>query len=69
MGAALYAIQGLTLLEALLQAGLQVAPLVQQMKTTLQAMKDQDRDPTQAEWDALQAQEQAASAALDAAST
>jgi len=67
MGAALYAIQGLTILEALLQAGLQVAPLIQQMKATLTTMKEEGRDPTQAEWDALAAMEKAASDALDAA--
>jgi hypothetical protein len=67
MSAALYAIQGLTVLQALLSAGLQVAPLIQEMKSTLTAMKEEGRDPTPAEWDALAAQEQAASDALDAA--
>lgn len=67
MGAILYAIQGLTILEALIKAGLQVAPLIQEIKAALATMKDEGRDPTQAEWEALDAQEKAASDDLDAA--
>jgi len=55
MQALLYATQLLGMLPSLLAAGKNVADLVQSGNAALKAMADENRDPTPAEWDALNA--------------
>ena len=50
-----FAIQALTQLPALIQAGADIARAVQETIAALQALQAEGRDPTQAEWDALNA--------------
>lgn len=57
MGSALaYAVSLLGELPGLIAAGKDVIDLVKSGQTALQSMQDQGRDPTPAEWDALNAQ-------------
>jgi len=63
-----FAMQALTLLPGLIQAGADVLALIQSTTTAMQAMHAEGRDPTQAEWDALKAASEAALARLDKAS-
>ena len=66
--ALMFAIQALTLLPGLIQAGAEVLSLIQTTATALHAMQAEGRDPTEAEWAALRAAGEAALARLDAAS-
>ncbi len=56
MGAAAYALSLLTELPALISSGKDVIDLIKSGSTALKSMQDQGRDPTSAEWDALNAQ-------------
>ncbi len=56
MGAAAYALSLLTELPSLIASGKQVVDLIQTGTTALKAMQADNRDPTPAEWDALNAQ-------------
>lgn len=56
MGAAAYALSLLTELPGLIASGKQVVDLIQTGTTALQAMQTENRDPTTAEWDALNGQ-------------
>jgi len=60
-----FAIQALTALPSLIQAGVQVMQLIENTKIALQTMQSEQRDPTQAEWDSLEAQITATLASLD----
>lgn len=51
-----YALQVLAVLPQLIAAGRSVASIVQDANTALAAMQAENRDPTPAEWDALNAQ-------------
>lgn len=53
MTAALFAIQALQLIPSLISAGIEIKGLVDQTRTSLEAMQAERRDPSQAEWDAL----------------
>ena len=53
MSALLYATQLLGMLPSLLAAGKSVVDLVESGNAALKAMADEKRDPTPAEWDAL----------------
>jgi hypothetical protein len=66
--ALMFAIQALTLLPGLIQAGVEVVTLIQTTTTALNAMQAEGRDPTDAEWAALRAAGEAALARLDSAS-
>lgn len=66
--ALLFAIQALTLLPGLIQAGAEVLSLIQTTTTALAAMQAEGRDPTDGEWAALRAAGEAALARLDAVS-
>ena len=55
MPAFIYATQLLGMLPSLLAAGKSVVDLVQHGNATLKAMADENRDPTPAEWDELNA--------------
>lgn len=66
--ALMFAIQALTLLPRLIQAGAEVVALIQSITATLHAMHAEGRDPTEAEWAALHQTGDAALARLDAAS-
>ena len=66
--ALMFAIQALTLLPGLIQAGAEVLALIQTTTTALNAMQAEGRDPTEAEWAALRTAGEAALARLDAAS-
>jgi len=63
-----FAMQALTLLPGLIQAGAEVLTLIQSTTAAIQAMQTEGRDPTQAEWDALNAASDTALARLDQAS-
>ena len=63
-----FALQALTLLPGLIQAGAEVLTLIQSTTTALHAMQAEGRDPTEAEWTALRDAGAAALARLDAAS-
>lgn len=63
-----FALQALTMLPSLMQAGMEVMTLIQNTTTALRAMQAEGRDPTDAEWAALHAASEAALARLDAAS-
>jgi hypothetical protein len=63
-----FAIQALTLLPGIIQAGGEALALIQSTTSALQAMHGEGRDPTQAEWDALNTASAAALARLDKAS-
>ena len=54
--ALIYATQILSMLPALLSAGKNISDLLANGNAALKLMKDQNRDPTPAEWDALNAQ-------------
>lgn len=54
MGA--FAITLLTALPQLIKAGMDVTALIQESTARMQAMQAERRDPTPAEWDALNAQ-------------
>lgn len=56
MGAAAYALSLLTELPSLISSGKQVIDLIQTGSTALKAMQAENREPTAAEWDALNAQ-------------
>ncbi len=56
MGAAAYALSLLTELPGLISSGKQVIDLIQQGTAAMKAMQAEGRDPTSAEWDALNAQ-------------
>ncbi len=56
MGAAAYAISLLTELPGLIASGKQVIDLIQTGSNALKAMQTEGRDPTDAEWAALNAQ-------------
>jgi len=62
-----FAIQALSQLPALLQAGADVANVVSHTVTSLRAMHSEGREPTQAEWDTLQHHVEAGLGKLDAA--
>lgn len=64
-----FAIQVLNLLPGLIQAGIEVASLIQTTATALKAMHDEGRDPTDAEWEALHAATEASLARLDSVSS
>lgn len=55
MQALLYATQLLGMLPALIASGKSVVDLVESGNAALKAMADEKRDPTPAEWDALNA--------------
>ena len=56
MGALAYAVQLLGVIPDLINAGASVVQLVTDGKAKLEAMQTEKRDPTPAEWDALNAQ-------------
>ena len=56
MGAAAYAISLLTELPGLISAGKDVIDLIKSSSTALKSMQDQGREPTDAEWSALNSQ-------------
>lgn len=56
MNAIAYALQLLNALPQLIQAGHDVAALIQETRDRLQNMADENRDPTPGEWDELNAQ-------------
>jgi hypothetical protein len=56
MGALPYALQVLSILPSLIQAGMDVTALVQNSTAALNKMQDEKRDPTPEEWHALNAQ-------------
>ena len=56
MGALELATLVLSQLPSLITAGIQVKGLIDNTNATLKASQDQGRDPTAAEWDALNAQ-------------
>jgi hypothetical protein len=56
MGAAAYALSLLTELPSLIASGKQVVDLIQTGTTALKSMQAENRDPTPAEWDSLNAQ-------------
>lgn len=56
MGALPFAVQLLTALPGLIQAGMNVTTLIGDSTTKLKAMHDENRDPTPEEWSALNAQ-------------
>ena len=56
MTALAYAIQLLGIVPSLISAGTSVVQLVTDGKAKLTQMQAENRDPTQAEWDALNAQ-------------
>lgn len=60
-----FAVQALSALPSLIQAGAQVMQLIESTKAALQTMQAEQRDPTQAEWEALEAQITATLAKLD----
>ncbi len=66
--ALMFAIQALTLLPGLIQAGAEVLCLIQITTTALHAMQAEGRDPTDDEWAALRQAGEAALARLDSAS-
>jgi len=55
MNAFAMAMQLLAALPALLEAGADIKELVEDQTAKLRAMQDEDRDPTQEEWDELNA--------------
>lgn len=55
MDPAAFALQLLTILPSLLNASLQVQGIIQATSAKLQKMQEEKRDPTQAEWDELNA--------------
>jgi len=50
-----YAIQALTLIPSLIKTGADILTFVQETETALKKMQAESRDPTAAEWDALNA--------------
>lgn len=56
MGALPYAIQLLSALPSLIKAGMDVTTLIQGSTAKIQAMSTENRAPTGAEWDELNAQ-------------
>lgn len=56
MGAIAFALEILTQVPALIAAGVQVKGLIDSGTASLQAMQNEKRDPTPAEWSALNAQ-------------
>ena len=48
-----FALQLLNVLPGLVNAGINVATLIQDSRAALQKMQDENRDPTPEEWDAL----------------
>lgn len=56
MGAAAFALSLLTELPALIAAGKQVFDLIKSGTAAMEAMQAENRDPTPAEWDKLNAQ-------------
>ncbi len=56
MGAIAYALQLIGEAEPLIAAGVNVANLLKTGSAALKAMQDENRDPSPAEWDALNAQ-------------
>lgn len=62
-----FAIQALTQLPALIQAGADAVTAIEASIAALQSMQAEHRDPTQAEWDALDARITADLARLDVA--
>lgn len=50
-----FAIQALTQLPALIQAGADAVAAIEQTIAALQSMQAENREPTNAEWDALDA--------------
>ena len=63
-----FALQALSALPGLIQAGIDVALLIQRTTAALQSMHEEDRDPTDSEWEALHSSTEDALARLDAAS-
>ena len=55
MGSLALVLEGLAALEQLIQAGTTAYSIVQSLKTSVTAMQAENRDPTQAEWDNLNA--------------
>jgi hypothetical protein len=55
MGALAFAVQLLSSLPTLIQAGVDVTNLVKDSTDKLKGMQDEKRDPTPQEWDALNA--------------
>ena len=62
-----FAIQALTQLPALIQAGADAVRAIEETIAALKSMQAEGRGPTQAEWDALDARIAADLAKLDAA--
>ena len=63
-----FALQALSALPNLIQAGIDVALMIQHATLALQSMHEEGRDPTADEWAALHASTDDALARLDAAS-
>ena len=63
-----FALQALTALPNLIQAGIDVAMMIQHTTLALKSMHEEGRDPTDSEWEALHTNTQDALARLDAAS-
>ncbi len=64
-----FALQALSLLPSLIQAGAEIVSIIQSTTTALHAMHAEDRDPTDTEWATLTAASEAALARLGDAST
>jgi len=65
MTAVAYAIQGLLLIEQLIAAKIEASAHLAALRAQLQKFQDEGRDPTQAEWDAQDAEIKAKLAALN----
>lgn len=65
MGALAFALAALQAVPAIIAAGADVVGFITQTTTAVTAMQTASRDPTPAEWDALNAQIKALQAALD----
>ena len=63
-----FALQALSLLPSLIQAGAEIVALIQSTTAALEAMHAEGRDPTDTEWAALTTTSEAALARLDDAS-
>ncbi len=60
MNALTLMLTAISALEQLIQAGTAASAILLQLKATVTAMQNENRDPTQAEWAALHAQIKAA---------
>ena len=60
MGALALVLTSLSVLQQLLEAGTTAYTIVTKLNDTVQKMKDENRDPTQAEWDEMHAELQKA---------